>query len=67
MFSPEWEAALQREKDNSYYIQKLQEVSAKIADMERRSNNPARDFAWYEKALKDKAMFERLIEATAAE
>ena len=67
MFSPEWEAALQREKDNSYYIQKLQEVSAKIADMERRSNNPARDFAWYRKALRDKAMFERLIEATAAE
>jgi len=64
MFSPEWEAALQKEKDNSYYRRKLQEVDAKIADMESRADNPSSSFAWYDKALRDKAMYERLIKAT---
>tara|TARA_R110002020_G_C16127221_1_gene760821 strand:- start:682 stop:1020 length:339 start_codon:yes stop_codon:yes gene_type:complete len=67
MFSPEWEAELQREKDNSYYERKLQEVDAKIADMESRADNPSSSFAWYNKALRDKAMYERLIKATEPE
>ena len=67
MFSPEWEAELQREKDNRYYKRKLQEVEAKIADMESRSDNPSSSFAWYNKALKDKARYERLITATEPE
>jgi len=66
MFSEEWQENLQRERDNSYYRRKLDETNATISDMLRRSEggNPSTTFAWYDKAVRDRAMYEGLIEYT---
>jgi hypothetical protein len=65
MFGPAAAEENQRQSDHSYYTGKLEETIGTIADMESRSKTPSRDFAWYNKELENKDMYERLIGSTS--